>query len=308
MEVRIRKVCDYQMQIRLMKTNQTLINTAPFDPVKSFECGQCFRWHRQDDGSYTGVVSGKVLNVRIKDNTILLLGTSDQEFQDFWAHYFDLCTDYAAIEGRLLKVAPWINPAITSGEGIHIFRQNLWEVYISFIISSNNNISRISGIIETISRLFGKKISSSIPGEWYSFPQPEALLGLREKEWRELSVGYRAPYLVDAIQSWHCCKQEIDEILHTKKEQAAYLSSCSLQKVSGIGPKVASCIQLFGTDQRNVFPIDVWVRRAMIHFYYQQNPKVRDETIQRDALALFGRDAGFAQQYLFYHARTHWSK
>ncbi len=296
------------MQIRSMETDQIFMNAPHFDPVKSFECGQCFRWHQQDDGSYTGVVSGKVLHVRIKDNTILLLGTSEQEFHEFWAHYFDLCRDYAAIQGRLLTVAPWMKPAITSGDGIHIFRQNLWEVYISFIISSNNNISRISGIVETISRLFGEKISSPVPGEWYSFPQPEAMEGLSEQEWRDLNVGYRASFLVDAIQSWHSCSQEVDEILLTKRKQAAYLSSCSLQKVSGIGPKVASCIQLFGTDQRNVFPIDVWVRRAMIHFYYQQNRKVRDETIQQDALMLFGHDAGFAQQYLFYHARTHFTK
>lgn len=300
-----RKGCEYIVEIRITETNQVVHHAAHFDPIKSFECGQCFRWHRQDDGSYTGIASGKVLNLRIKDKTIFLFGTSAQEFYSFWKHYFDLETDYDAIQNRLLRVAPWIQPAITTGKGIHIFHQDLWEVYISFIISSNNNISRISSIIETISQLFGEKISSSLSGEWYSFPKPEALEPLSQQDWRNLNLGYRAAFLVDAIQSWSCCQKEIQEILHNEKEQAASLTSCSLQKISGIGPKVASCIQLFGTNQRNVFPIDVWVRRAMLHFYYPPTINIRDESIQGDALALFGNDAGFAQQFLFYHARTH---
>lgn len=282
------------MQFLITDDNKTLMKATDFDPVKSFLCGQCFRWHRQEDGSYTGVVSGKVLNVRTEDNAIVLKGTSEAEFQDFWSQYFDLHTDYNKIQERLLRTAPWIKPAVISGNGIHIFHQDLWEIYISFIISSNNNISRISGIIETISRHLGDQISTSLPGQWFQFPEPEALAMLSEADWRKLNVGYRAPFLADAVKSWTRCQQEISKV-----------SSCTLQSVSGIGPKVASCIRLFGTEQRNIFPIDVWVRRAMMHFYYQNNRRISDAAIQEDALKLFGHDAGFAQQYLFHHARSH---
>ncbi len=282
------------MQIHSTDINKTLMMASDFDPVKSFRCGQCFRWHRQEDGTYTGVVAGKVLNVRTEDDTILLQGTSESEFNNFWSRYFDLQRDYNKIQDRLLRTAPWIKPAITSGNGIHVFHQDLWEVYISFIISSNNNIARISGIIETISRLFGDQISTSLPGKWFSFPEPKVLAVLSEADWRKLNAGYRAAYLVDAVKSWTRCQQKINNI-----------ASCSLQSVSGIGPKVAACIRLFGTDQRDVFPIDVWVRRAMMHFYYQNHRRVSDTVIQQDALKLFGHDAGFAQQYLFHHARGH---
>ncbi|SFI09814.1 N-glycosylase/DNA lyase [Tindallia magadiensis] len=287
--------------------NELILNIEGFDPYKSFECGQCFRWHHQPDGSYTGVVSNRVLNVRCENQQILLKGTSLSEFHNFWAHYFDLNTNYDAIQKRLIHKTPWIKAAISSGNGIHIFHQDLWEIFISFIISSNNNISRISQIIESISQLFGEKLASSLPGQWFSFPKPVSLNQLTEKDWRELNVGYRAPYLVSAVASWHIFYQEVNEMLRLKGKDSTLETSRSLQKIPGIGPKVASCIQLFGTPQRDVFPIDVWVRRAMMHFY-SPSEKQSDLQLQKDALHLFGDDAGFAQQYLFFHARSYFNK
>ena len=117
-----------------------------------FECGQCFRWNKEEDGSYTGVFKNSVLNVKAENGNIIFKGICNGNIKDIVIDYFDLDTDYGKIKEELKKVDKYLEESINFGSGIRILNQDLWEMLISFIISANNNIPRIKGIIESMSK------------------------------------------------------------------------------------------------------------------------------------------------------------
>ena len=149
-------------------------NQESFELEDIFECGQCFRWNKQEDGSYTGVVKDAVINVKKEENKVIFTGNSKSDFKKIIKDYFDLDTNYDELKEKLSKVDEYLETATEFGSGIRILNQDLWECIISFIISANNNIPRIKKIIEKLSLNYGEKI------EWngnlyYSFPTPESL-------------------------------------------------------------------------------------------------------------------------------------
>ena len=119
-----------------------------FDPKHIFECGQCFRWHKQDDGSYTGVAKGKILNVKREGDTVYLNNTNLEDFNNIWFDYFDLGRNYTDIKNKLKGMDEHLDKASDFGWGIRILQQDGWEMLISFIISSNNRIPMIQRAIE----------------------------------------------------------------------------------------------------------------------------------------------------------------
>ena len=161
-----------------------------FELKDIFECGQCFRWNKNDDDSYTGVIKNGVLNVKISGENIIFKGILNENIKDIVTDYFDLNRDYSSIKKSLAKIDIYMKESIEYGSGIRILNQDLWETIISFIISANNNIPRIKGIIERLSKRYGTKINWNNE-EYYLFPTPNQLKNVTVEEFRKLGLGFR---------------------------------------------------------------------------------------------------------------------
>ena len=279
-----------------------LENCNSFELAHIFECGQCFRWNKQIDGSYTGVIKQGVINVKKENQKIIFTGMCEGSLKDIVTDYFDLNRDYEKIKMQLSKVDENVNLSIKYGNGIRILNQDLWETIISFIISANNNIPRIKGIIERLSKNFGKEITWNNE-KYYTFPTPEELKNVTIEEYRKLGLGFRD---IRLYETTHMVLDGKIDLENLQKEKDTILVREELLKLSGVGPKVADCILLFSTLKRfEVFPIDVWVRRV-INDLYIKNPdetKVNKKQIEKIAQEKFGNLSGLAQQYLFYWRR-----
>ena len=191
--------------------------------------------------------------------------------------------------------------AISFGEGIRILNQDLWECIISFIISANNNIPRIKGIIERISKNYGRKIEFE-GKEYYLFPTPEELSKASKEDLRALGTGFRDIRIYNTTKKIFEDKEYLSRIenLSSTDEMRE-----ELLKLDGVGPKVADCILLFSLKRFDVFPIDVWVRRVMndLYIHAQDEDKINKKEILKIANDKFGSLSGLAQQYLFYWKR-----
>lgn len=278
-----------------------LENINSFNLIDIFECGQCFRWNKEDDESYTGVIENNVLNVKSIENKIIFKGICKENIQDIVTKYFDLNRDYTKIKDKLSKIDSYMKNSIEYGEGIRILNQDLWETIISFIISANNNIPRIKGIIERLSENYGNEIIWR-GKKYYTFPTPEELRNVSVEEYRKLGLGFRD------IRVYETTKMILNKEVDLKKlfNEDTETVREELFKLSGVGPKVADCILLFSTLKRfEVFPIDVWVRRVMNDLYIknEDEKKVSKKQILEIANQKYGNLAGIAQQYLFYWRR-----
>jgi len=267
-----------------------------FEPKHIFECGQCFRWNKEEDESYTGVAFGRVINVKKTGNDVILSNTNIEDFNNIWYSYFNLDLDYGEIKKELSN-DPTLKEAIKFGEGIRILRQNEWEILISFIISANNRIPMIKRAIELLSESYGNYIGKYNGKKYYSFPTPESLQDLSIKEVENCKVGFRAKYIINAAKI--VSNKEID--IYNLKNFSIDDARKELMTFSGVGPKVSDCIMLFSMGKYDSFPIDVWVKRVMEYFYVNEDSKL--SYIQQYGQNKFGKYAGFAQQYLFYYAR-----
>ena len=285
-----------------MKDQTSIIkNTESFEPTHIFECGQCFRWNKEEDGSYTGVVGHNVLNVKKNENEVTITGLCSEKIEELCKKYFDLETDYETIKEKLSKIDDNLKISIEYGKGIRILKQDTWEALISFIISANNNIPRIKGIIERISKKYGKIIKWQ-GKEYYTFPTPEELSKASVVDLRKLGLGFRDKRVFETtrlVNTKQIDIYELEKIIHTKKLREELL------KYPGVGPKVADCIMLFSMRRFEVFPIDVWVRRVMTELYFENETKIvpNNKQILNYAEETFGNLSGLAQQYLFYWRR-----
>lgn len=263
-------------------------NAACFDPVQVFDCGQCFRFDRKSDGSYFGVAKGKYIGIEKSGEDIILSNCTKEDFDSIFRDFFDLDFDYNSACSVLAK-DDILRKASEFGKGIRILHQDEWEALCSFIISQNNNIPRIKGIISNLCRTYGEPVYEDETGNiHYSFPSAEVIARAGEKAMAELRTGFRAKYIYDAASK--VASGDIDLSLPysmTYGDGARYL-----QSIKGVGLKVASCVLLFAYRKYDAFPVDVWVKRILEKYY---DGKVGAE--------YFGEYAGLCQQYLFYYER-----
>jgi len=173
-----------------MEQKYILKNCDSFEPKHIFECGQCFRWNKNEDGSYTGVFGNNVINVNKINQEIIFQGICDGDIKNICENYFDLKRDYEKIKSNLSNIDNHMKESIKYGSGIRILNQDLWETVISFIISANNNIPRIKGIIERLSKEYGKKIVWQSK-EYYTFPTVEELSKASIEDLRKQGLGFR---------------------------------------------------------------------------------------------------------------------
>ncbi|MGP1570091.1 MAG: DNA-3-methyladenine glycosylase family protein [Eubacteriales bacterium] len=274
-----------------------------FDLRQIFECGQCFRWEAQKDGSYLGIVSSVAAKLSLEKSgkysgklTIDTQGAVSEK--EFWEDYLDLLRDYTEIKRELSQSDEKISVAISFGEGIRILKQDVFETIISFIISQNSNIPRIKKCINAICEKFGKQIVSESGEIFYAFPSVEEMAKAGVEDLKALKLGYRAEYIASATDQIYQNMEEFSKLKIMEYGQAREF----LLKLKGVGPKVADCILLFALGKFEAFPIDVWVKRVMHEIYGFDEKDLR--SMSRYAKEKFKDKGGIAQQYLFYYMRS----
>lgn len=283
-----------------MEQKYIIKNCKSFKVKDIFECGQCFRWNEEPDGSYTGIFGHNVLNVK-EEKDIVITGICNGDIEDICKNYFDLDRNYEEIKKTLSLVDDNMKESIRYGEGIRILNQDLWEMIISFIISANNNIPRIKGIIERMSAKYGQEIKFR-GTSYYTFPTIDELSQASVKDLKDLGLGFRDRYVYETTKKIKEGKINLENL----KQEPTNEVRKQLLTLTGVGLKVADCIMLFSTLKRfDVFPVDVWVRRVMndLYIHNEDETKVNKKQIQEIARDKFGALEGIAQQYLFYWKR-----
>lgn len=256
-----------------------------FSLKDTLDCGQCFRWKNISNSEwdcFEGVAYNKHLVLCQKENLLVFKDTSLDDYYKIWQEYFDLTTDYESIKSIITKDIT-IKKSCEYAGGIRILKQDPWETICSFIISQNNNIPRIKGIIDNYCVTFGTRFDNT-----YSFPTPEILSTKTLDQLSITKAGFRNKYILDAAQKISSGHVDISKINDMDIDEAREL----LRSIKGIGPKVSECILLFGFYRLEAFPIDVWIKRALDYFYKDGFPQ--DITQYR----------GVAQQYIFHYIRT----
>lgn len=270
------------MKLERRKNDIVLSDVSRFNVGLSVDCGQAFRWVKKEDGSFHGVIFKKEVDIVQYENEVIFKNTDEETFKTLLKPYFDLDRDYekicAGFDDKYLK------EACKKYSGIRILRQEPWETLCSFIISQNNNIPRIKGIIERLCNAFGEEIGN---GD-FSFPSAEVISNLCEADLAPLKAGFRTKYVLDAAAK--CCSGEVllEEIEKMPIEKARQ----ELMKIKGVGPKVAECTLLYGFGRMEAFPVDVWVKRILSELYENGLPQCTKGV------------EGIAQQYLFHWRRN----
>ena len=268
-----------------------VIELKDFIPMQTFECGQCFRWEKDTDGSYVGVAGKRAVRISAEGSKMTVSGCDENDYNAFWKKYLDAERDYESIKKHIC-INEVMENAVAFGGGIRILRQEFFETLISFIISQRSSIPRIKTCVNRLCEKYGDKID--FEGKTlYTFPTPERLGSLTEADFAALGVGYRAAYIVDAVK--RVLSGETDEkfLLNADTKTAR----AELMKIRGVGDKVCDCVLLFSLGKYDLFPSDVWIKRVMEESFLSKDAKSSGEK-------LFGEYSGFAQQYLFYWRRN----
>ncbi|MGI5893184.1 MAG: DNA-3-methyladenine glycosylase family protein [Candidatus Merdivicinus sp.] len=258
----------------------TKIQVQGFSLADTLDCGQTFRWKQTGSHTFCGIQRGKYLKVSQEGETLIFHGISKDEADRVWTDYFDLRTDYAAMQ-EIFRKDPVLQKAAACCGGIRLLCQDPWEALCSFIISQNNNIPRIKAIVERLCQQFGEEC----PGG-YAFPKPEKLAVCTVEELAPLRAGFRAKYILDAAQKVAGGEVSLERISNLPLDEAR----TELMRIKGVGIKVAECALLYGFHRLDAFPVDTWIRKALEEYYPNGFPD-------------FAQPRGVAQQYLFHYIR-----
>ena len=263
--------------------NCVAVKSSCFDLERTLDCGQAFRWVQTGENEWHGVAFAKPLTLKYDGGEIKFLGTNLTDFENIWKPYFDLDRDYDLLCRRFSR-DKHLEKAVAEFYGIRLLRQEPWEALCSFIISQNNNIPRIKGIIDRLCRLLGEHLG----GDDYAFPTPEAVAAAGIDGLAPIRAGFRAKYIIDAA------RKVADGEIDFEKIKAAPIDEGrdELIKIKGVGEKVAQCTLLYGFGKIDAFPVDVWVKRIMQELYPDGLPECINGA------------RGIAQQYLFHWRRT----
>ncbi|MGL4572198.1 MAG: DNA-3-methyladenine glycosylase family protein [Clostridium sp.] len=282
-------------------------NKVILEEVKNFnikqilECGQCFRWEKKSDEDYIIIAYGRVIEVIQDGDKVTILNSNEEDFKNIWIKYFDLERDYKNIKEELSK-DEILKQSVDFGYGIRILNQEPFELLISFIVSARNSIPSIKKTIKKISERWGTEVCYD--GEtYYTFPTPCMIKDATEDEIRETGASFRSKYIVDTVARVNEDLENGEGIFNLDRITSLTDDDChiALQEFKGVGAKVSDCIMLFSMSKYSAFPVDVWVKRAMMHFYGAEEGSLNK--IRIFARDKFGDLSGFAQQYLFYYAR-----
>lgn len=296
---------DFKEVIQLDDNSIMIKGVKNFNIKQILECGQCFRWEKISDTNYIIVAYRRVIEVVQNGDDVIIYNTNLKDFEDIWREYFDLDRDYSKIKEELSK-DELLSKSVDFGYGIRILNQEPFEILISFIVSARNSIPAIMKTIKKISERWGDELHYK-GNTYYAFPTPEQVKEATLDEIKETGASFRSKYILDTIARVNEALENPDNE-ELKIYDLDYIKSLdadechlALQKFMGVGAKVADCIMLFSMAKHSAFPVDVWIKRAMIHFYLAPD-------VSLNKIRVFGRDkfgelSGLAQQYLFYYAR-----
>lgn len=267
----------------IKKADNITVERKCFDAALSVDCGQSFRWKKVGENDVFGIAFGKAVTFRQSPETVTFFNVSDEDFEKIWVPYFDLDRDYGTICERLAADSH-LKKAVTECEGIRILKQEPWEALCSFIISQNNNIPRIKGIVDRLCATLGEPLGNGN----FAFPSAERIAEAGIDALAPLRAGFRAKYIIDAAEKVVSGEVDFKKIYNSPLDEGRD----ELIKIKGVGEKVAQCALLYGFGKVDAFPVDVWVKRIMAELYPEGLPECTNGV------------RGIAQQYLFHWYRT----
>ena len=263
-----------------------VFENCEIDLENTFHCGQTFRWKRRGDGSFAGNVLGRAVRAQVRDGALCLLGAAEED-APFRRAYFDLDSDYAALLAPVMD--DHLRGALRDCRGIRLLNQPFFEVLCSFILSANNNMRRIEGIVD--------RFCAIMPADengLHAFPGPQDVLDAGRAWVDSIGAGYRAPYLYEAAE------RVAAGFDGASLRDLPYEEACRrIREFRGVGEKVADCVLLFSCGQRAAFPVDTWMEKVLCGWYGLHGTRA---SLKRQAMARFGDCGGIAQQYLFAYA------
>ncbi len=269
------------------------IAAPEFDLTLTLGCGQVFHWRRHGEG-WLGMIGDLPCYAEQRGDTLLV----PRGMEKTAAHYF-------ALDHPLKKICatfpddPAMNAATQACRGLRLVRQPHWECIATFITSAQKAVVHIAQISHTLRERYGREVDWN--GErLFSYPTPSALAALEEKDLRACALGYRAKNLLRTARMVASAEVNLETVSRLGDDEAAL----ELQRLAGVGPKVAACALLFGFERLAAFPIDVWIERILRGIYFVRKRKVTAKRLREFSASHFGAYGGYAQQYLFHHART----
>lgn len=268
-----------------------------FNVKDTLLCGQLFRYFPMNGKENAYFVNSADKRCLVYNDGETAVIECDEKDRAYFEEYFDLSRDYGKIVNAALREGAVLRKAADIGKGIRILNQNKSEALFSFIVSQNNNIPRIKGIIERMCAGAGRK-REFYGEEYYTFPTAEELSAKPLEFFKEIGLGYRAEYIKRLSDGFSATFNEKEfSALNTKDLKKR------LTAIYGVGPKVADCVSLFGFHRSDSFPVDTWIEKV-----YKENfggtiydrAKIADYFVGR-----FGDNSGYFQQYLFYFKRSY---
>lgn len=256
--------------------------TDTLNLLQTLEGGQAFRWQHDENGVFSGFSGSRFLKLRQEKDGITFLEYKEDDLP-YWLSYFDTETDYSGIIERF-SADETLRLASGENRGLRILRQEPFETLISFIISQNNNITRIKGIVSRLCECFGEKSENGC-----AFPTAQRMAEITEADLAPLRAGFRGRYILDAVRKTIDKTVDLDGIYNMSYDEG----KAELKKITGVGDKVADCVLLFAYHKTEAFPMDVWIKRVVAEYYPDGLPEC------------MGDYKGIAQQYLFEYFRIH---
>ena len=275
-----------------MVMEKLIVKSEYFNPIDTLSCGQVFRYKPYKKG-YLLISDDKICYIYNENGNSII----KTEYKDYFYNYFDLSRDYSKIYDKAVSYGSnTLKLSAKLGKGIRILRQDAFEMLFTFIISQNNNISRITSTVEKLSEKVGKLCTSPF-GSYYAFPTVDEMSLLTEEDYKALGFGYRGKYFISLITEINCgLSIENLKLLSTEKLYQA------LTSLLGVGDKVANCVMLFGFNKTQTFPVDTWIEKL---YYVDFNGELKDrKKISKWFISEFKEYSGFIQQYLFHYKRN----
>lgn len=268
------------------------IHIAAFDLEKTLNCGQVFHWEKSG-GAFIGAIGEAAVYVEQRDRELSFAGVTSKVI----ANYFSL--DHPL--GEICRAFP-NDPTLVAAQdycrGLRIIRQPLWECLATFICSSMKQVAHIRQISLTLRKRFGTR--KAIYGSHvYVFPSAARLAASTEQELRACALGYRAKNLLGTAKRVASGEADLEAWRELPDEELR----ARLCELAGVGAKVANCVMLFAYERLRAFPIDVWIERVLKQKYFPRKKKVTAQQLRAFCESYFGEHGGYAQQYLFHHAR-----
>ena len=270
----------------------THITAKDFDLARTLDSGQVFHWEKSGAG-YVGAIAAKGVYAEQRGGRLSFAGVNAKTIANYFSFDHPLAEICRSFPGDAAMSA-----ARDFCQGLRIIRQPRWECLATFITSSMKQVAHIRQISHTLRKRYGDG-QRIFDCEMHSFPSPDRIAELTERELRTCALGYRAKNLLATARLVASGEANLEQW----RELSDDLLRAHLCELPGVGAKVANCVMLFAYERLRAFPIDVWIERVLKQKYFPRKRNVTATQLRAFCETYFGEHGGYAQQYLFHHAR-----